>query len=481
MEVAGLSRFKVFLVLTTIIVILIQLVWINIKDYDPHIQSRAIGASTSMVAKFAATCKLNNDNYVDSGATSDESPFDPMSSLRNRPWLVSPAFSALVLLACDDQKNPLNRLVIWAKWCLMATAFLSVLTARFLTSSWLISLLTGAAILGRSTFLDRLPELAVDGYLGLAFSLWLACSAHFIRTGSVIMVLVAALAIFIGGLFDPSFLALGFAMPVLLLGGSLVRKRLAAPVFKRLRQERRRQEQLRRSMSYRGSVKTRIWPDFKSRLRSLLRKGLPREPILDLRRGLQRGGLFQTIDVPFAIWAYHESRWFKLAVGWIMTSLAFALFYVMIIGWYLYPAAIEPSLAKFFEFAFRLESFDWFWFDQWVGHNINTIDLYYGLSLVIVLFCGIQSPADGLLSFLEAAWLLAIGCCLCFVSCLFLDYVEWNLLFHNLPSLDHARDLSQLLVRSPARWIEAGLLTFGICGVYNLIKVIDSRLGQKNP
>ena len=104
----------------------------------------------------------------------------------------------------------------------MRRAFRSINAVRSV-SAWRGRLLSGFGVIGSQ-------------YEILFFvTLWFCSLMHFLRTGAMVSLVSGVVALLIAGIFEPSLFALCLVFPVLLTAGFLLRRRLALPVFMRLR------------------------------------------------------------------------------------------------------------------------------------------------------------------------------------------------------------------------------------------------------
>jgi hypothetical protein len=190
-----------------------------------------------------------------------------------------------------------------------------------------------------------------------------------------------------------------------------------------------------------------------------------------------RGTLFRTIDVPFLLWVYSRKRWLRLSLAWSVASLGVAAVSLALVavarGLPLDRAAAGELIGLARSAWAGVEP--WLgWSDVWMDPAWQRVDLHLALSLGAVLLCAVQSPAAGLSSFLECTWLALLGCALVFVTARVADGVD----AHLLAALGSPFG-AQLEPRQAVAWCEPVLLSLGAAGVYNLLKVLDTRVAEK--
>jgi hypothetical protein len=116
----------------------------------------------------------------------------------------------------------------------------------------------------------------------------------------------------------------------------------------------------------------------------------------------------------------------------------------------------------------------------WTTALLQRFDLHLAVSLVVIVLCAVQSPAAGLSSFLEGVWLALIaGVLLAAAACLS-DAADFGL----VRSLVEAGIIDPLAMGVTPRpvmlWLEPAVLSLGVAGVYNLMKVLDTRMAEKS-
>ncbi len=476
MDTGSWTRTKVLFAITLLVMILMRLVWMNLRTYPELPSERALISLEFYKALDLGQCNIN----IEASTSLSEIARERLDLLHDQlAWLVSPAYVGFAYLGCLDKELGFGRLLTWSQWALMATAFLCVLLARFLTSSWMISLTVGAVVLSRGALMTRLSFVSIDAFVMFFTTLWMSCFAHFLRTGSTFILTLAVVTVAIASLFDFSFAFVGLALPLLLTVAYVFRKKLAAPVMIRLREEKRRKDSIIKSRPSEAIKRFGFWDRTIKTLRRYIKKGLPGQPKVEIGNHFQRGGLFQTIDIPFAVWAYHLNRWRNISLGWGLVTVGIVSFNILFILLLASSYGKVESLDDLVLRAVSYDYFDWIWIKNWLATATLPIDLHYIASIVIICFCALQSPADGLVSFLEAVWLFLIASCMLLLASFAFDFVDFSL-FVNRFDVDFAYLMTSRFQRQPLYWIEPIVLTFGIAGLYNLVKVVDSRLRRKH-
>jgi len=472
---------RVVVPLTLLVMILMRLVWMQIRSYpvtltpslEPSIARLveadfvACGPAASPLAGQTGSGEAPGVASAGTQNTADDAVASHSTSHWNWPqW--SPMMTIWMAAGCESER-PVTAFWLRAnQWLYVLTVLAAVMMTRFLTSSWTLSLAVAAMLMSRGVLLGDLGRAGTD-YLGMFLvTLWAACHAHFVRTGSTAILIMAFLTTVAAALVDWTLGALALAMPAVLVVGHFRRASLAEPVLQRFRDVRRRFRQRRqrfeRSLAARGEEVIGIGL---ARVRWAL--GLEYDAEADQevwRPGEGRGGLLKTINVPFAVWISAGRRILKL----VLSSVACAIV-ALGLGWtvFIWP---EPPVATMSEL---LRSLGWLYRSQdpgsvhvalrsWFGVTGLPIDLHIMASFVVILVAAMQSPADGLVSFLEIVWLVLLATLLM----LGLSLIVWLAQAHTAtPAAAAARPV---LV-----WFQPLILSLGVAGVWNLLKIFDAR------
>jgi len=116
------------------------------------------------------------------------------------------------------------------------------------------------------------------------------------------------------------------------------------------------------------------------------------------------------------------------------------------------------------------------WRNSWVLAAISPFDTHLTVSLLVIVICALQSPADGLAGFWDLSWLLLISLIMVFFSAFAADFFD-VMMIESLARLNIVDGLiSSLKPRAVIVWLEPVILGTGVCGVYNLMKVLDTRV-----
>lgn len=453
----GWRRVRIAVPMILLSMILARLVWMQLRSYPAWTSPRAVISNEAWLDGDSAACgarrsPLNAPRPAEAGLGPLERAYVSLSS---------PGYAALSLLSCQLDL-PEGRVAAKVnQWLFVATVLMATLMTRFLTSSWTISLITAAMLLSRGRLLAEIGTASVDFPVMLGVTTWLACMAHFLRTGAALSLALAAVASLAGAAFDRSLIVLPLVVPAFLLVGFLYRRQLARPVIRRLRgMNRRRREFYAKSGRLPETADASVLRQFSGTLRWMLgMEFAPQSPPGAPRLSYERGSLFRTIDVPFLLWIYWRKRWLRVTIGWLAVfALALLVFSTLPGADWVVPKGLGEALLQ---------------------PLAERSDLHFATSLAIVLVSALQSPAAGLPSFLEGMWLALIALVAVFVSAALADAGD-QLLLAKL-SAQGIQDglLTGLMPRASGLWLEPIVLSLGVAGIYNLMKVLDTRIAEK--
>lgn len=483
----GLSRWRVVIPLALLGMIFMRLIWMQLRTYAFSQDSRAIIALEFLHDRVDDRCKYahffpeGSSGPSNAAAGSEARKAESRQGL-TRAWLTSVGYALEGLFLCRQdwlEDRPVARL---NQWVFTGTVLLAVLMTRFIASNWTVALAVGAMLLSRGSLLSQLGSVSADGMIGLLITAWLAAGAHFLRTGATASLVGMGGAVAFASVYERSLMFLCMP-PVLLLGaGYIWRRRLARPVIKRFRGARQRQMRLASSAAASLETDTAV-----ARIAATVRwmAGLEFPPVRDAEpTDYRRGGLFRTIQAPFLLWVYSRKRWTKLAMAWVALLALLILVGIGLFGWVAGPVGAgsgggtDAEAARLFAAAFR-HGLGSRWYEGWIAEAIGRFDLHLWGSLTVMVVCAAQSPAAGLAGFLELIWLAMATFVVILIAALGADALDAALVL----TLGKDRLATAMMLdmghRPVVAWFEPAILSLGAAGVYNLMKVLDSRFADK--
>lgn len=459
-------RVRIALPLILMVMILMRLVWMQLRTYPVVPELRALVS----LALLESSDSCSYDRSL-------PRPTEDSAGTAARAWTLSPGYVGLGYLGCFADWLDDREFVRINQWLLVLTVFLCALLARFVTSSWTLALIVGAMLMSRGRMLADISRVSIDFVAMVVVTAWMCAQAHFVRTGAVASLAFAVFLALFGAAVDRSLLVLAMSTPMALGFGFLGRRKLARPVLRRLRGTRRRLEELASTpKARRVDESTTSVGRFVVSVRWLLgMEFAPQEPV-DVRMGGVRGALFRTLNVPFLLWVYARRRWLRLSAGWAMAGVSAA---ALVLLTYVLETDGDPTAPLWQAFQ-ATPGFVAEILPTWHLYLAQRFDLHLTASLLVVFVCAMQSPAAGLAGFLETSWLVLTSGLALLVWALFMDGLD-------LAMVSQARGPGPgvfglqfpLGLRDVALWFEPTILTLGAAGIYNLMKVFDTRIAQK--
>ncbi len=450
-------RIRIAIPVILLSMILARLVWMQLRSYPAATSPRSEISNEAWLSAVDSACGARRSALSSLHLSSEKG--GPLE--RAYLSLSSPGYAVIGLLSCTLDQPAEKVTTKVNQWLFVATVLMATMMTRFLTSSWTISLITAAMLLSRGRLLAEIGTASVDFPLMLCVTTWLAAVFHFIRTGAALSLVASVIAALIAASFDRSMVALSLVVPMFLMVGILYRRRLARPVIRRLRgMNRKRREVYAKAGGMQVAEAPSVFGRFTGTVRWMLGMEFPPlQPPTGPRLSYERGSLFRTIDVPFLLWIYWRKRWLRVTIGWLAVFVLALLIFSTLPGadWAI-PKAFGRALLGPFE---------------------GRVDLHFATSLAIIVVSAAQSPAAGLPSFLEGMWLALLAMVLILAASVFADAGDRLLLVRMVNSGLQDPLLMALPPRAGGLWLEPVILSLGVAGIYNLMKVLDTRIAEK--
>lgn len=490
MRQAGWRRIQVAVPIILLAMILSRLVWMQLRSYAVDISPRAIMAME--LGRFVGLGPCDRGRATVKSGLSGV-PVEMLSAgqrahvLGAFAWLAPVDLQVLGAAACRAGGMDERNLIRVNQALLIATVFSATLMTRFLCGSWTMALINAAMLMSRGSLLHGIGGSNGAMVASLLVAAFACAGAHYFRTGAwfslIAMMGVAALA---GGC-ERALLPLSLAMPCFLTGGYIYRRRLAGPVVKRWRLMRRFQRQ-------RGAEAVKVGAGGGDR-RSESRLEVLLSPLVQSVRwalgmeatgadggasaatGYDRGTALKTLKIPFLLWAYIDRRWARLSLAWLLVA---ALVAVAIASWHwgLEWAGIFAAPTKPVGGEAMITWSGGYALSQWLPAVLAPLDAHLLISLVILLFCAAQSPASGLPGYLEESWLLICALVLVAVGAFGADVADAFLWRALRQENSGAAFMAYLPPRPVLVWFEPVILALASGGLYNLLKVFDTRVAE---
>lgn len=465
--------------------ILMRLIWMQLRVYPPEFERRAV----------ASVLMGTQDSSCDGGLSESLQSailFSPGVDARDVN-LLSPVFAVTGQLLCRYDQVDAKAFVRVNQFLFCATILCAVMLTRFATSSWMLALIVAAMLFSRGTLLADIGGVSPSYVIMFLLMFAASCYAHFFRTGSRATALAAASTLALGGLVDRALWFQPLVPMALLCGGWLLTRDLFAA---RIRQYHQGRGQAVRAAALsslkleKSGLLGNEQGDFGSQFARLAGTfrwffGMEFEGTLsDQMRAVRQardgraGGLFKVLEVEFLEWIFSGRRWMKLAVLLLIFVLGVLLtdhvFGRGVTGWsahgfltHLFP--VSELLAVFSRHS-----------DAMLWMQLARVDMHLIISFFIVILCSVQQPRSGLPGFFELAVLVtSMVVCIGLAGAL-TDIAEYRWAVDHY-QLSPEKPLDAVYgIRSWLQWVEPLILTMGVAGFYNLMKVLDTRFTGKS-
>ncbi len=478
-----MSRLRVSVPLILLVVILMRLVWLQLRHYPLQYSVRGLAVSEVVKSLTGRDCLGSRQLVYTASPVLAVSPdiiererLRPIRSLALKEVLAPMGYDALVYGVCRWGQQVDLQLVAVNKLLLVASIFLATLMTRFICSSWTVALIVAGMLLSRGRLQSSIGTLSPDYLAMFGFTLWLTALTHFLRTGALLSAFAALVGAVVATLADRSLVSLFLCFPVVLTMGYLFRRQIARPVIRRLRIVSRRQRIIRGLERNQGSnwtavVEGGLISRATRSVRWFLGMEFPPDKSPGWRLNFNGGGLFRTLEIPFLLWAYWRKRWLRWTWVWVFAGLFTAVVFLALAALVVGPESLrqlENLLIR--GAAGQVEAIVWWW------QGLSFIDAHYAGSLLVILGCAAVSPAAGLPSFFEWTWLNLVTLVLVATAAFMSDLVDFQLLEGLLGYGDAEPWLLGLGPRGVSFWTEPVVLSFGVVGIYNLLKAADSQI-----
>lgn len=458
--------------------IFMRLVWMEIRTYQPVIDLKGFVAIEHVNDYFPSCTHAESLKSHLMRMTHREPDYHRLSiqSESGAHGLLAWIYGAW---GCTGGAISEGKILRLNQAALVICVFLGALLGRLVTSSWLMAAVVAAVLLSRGRLLAEIALFSDLWPMMVLVMTWGVCTAHFLRSASMITLVGSYLAILVGALLNSQLLVLGLVVPVMVVIGYALRPILVRPVLMQIRQE----QGVRRSLQKKGAgllsipewLESPVW----HRLRNMMGLGVNYDlaPEIPFHQRYQRGGLLRPLVVPFILWIFHQQRW--LLVLGVCGLLLMAVSWVTLLNGALGDYVLRP-LPEIMAAARHLNvGQEWGpWLQQWRGPL--DLDLYVVLGLAV---WGLWPMADrGLRHYWEFNICLVAG--FLFTSLCSWGYHLLHRLFASTVTLGGraAGDWDSLILTSIDRssmvvlWFEPLLLAGGVLSIWHILQVVGHKL-----
>lgn len=202
------SEFKSALIVTLLSMILLRLVWMDLRSY---------------VITYAPQNRYAFDRSETSGSCRRSfslrqlGPEKPTQGSWERPgWADARLYQILVLASCRNGVFHEAGFVRYNQGLLIACLVFCVLLTRVMARSWVVGLIVAVALLSRGRLIAANGQISGDAMIAVGFAFWAMCIGHWLRSGSWWVFLVSYGVVAALMTLDPGAALIGFAPPLVL-------------------------------------------------------------------------------------------------------------------------------------------------------------------------------------------------------------------------------------------------------------------------
>lgn len=443
------STAKWLILLTLVTMVFIRLVWMNLRVYNIQPDPRALTTLVD-IQKTGTACSPDNA-LLSAGKLQfvGERVSEGLSS-----WQNSILYRQYMALSCKNGFFSSQTYMRNNQTLLLLIIFICILIVRLFCRSWQFVFIVAAVLLSRGRLMSVNEHLSGINLMMFFCSLWALCLFHFLRSGSLLSFVLSLVVICLLVELEPVSFALFFVLPILMFLGYSARFRVISAAISRVRFDRSRARRLLgqevSDFDERFSGRRRLYHGIRSLITG--QSGAKTDSIEKTQGDIFfRVRLLKPLKVPFSLWAYHRHRWLIFALvqlGVALISLAVIFWYMSDHSWYLSRNNLILS--------------------EWLMSVVGRFDLDITVGLFLLVFVLSIKPAEGLLSFWEAAWFFSVS----YVFLLIFAFV-WDRL-NEIVFYDN----EVLLWRGPqvVLWFEPVFLTVTLLSLYHTVIVIDRRV-----
>ena len=463
-------RWLVFVFISfLLIMILMRLIWLQRRQYHPDLEMRTMVGAEVLLRENNTICNNIRDIVFlwprvsrQETYTSDRNLFAWYSS-RGARYLIS-------RFHCGYGAGGEQHFIENNQKLVMAIVFFCALASRFMTGSWMISLVVATVLLSRGRTVGEVGSLSVLLWIKGLLALWYCLLVHYIRTTSVVSLVGGTIVLALLAFVERSFVALALLFPLCFfilflikwflstsIGTKIRLERVPQPVTKVERQGAGRSSPLRQSKGERQAD----WMEFRFLAGFVRWVGLFAGPQTATQ---EQGGILSPIHSPFFVWVYRRHKIWTL----MKIHLAIAVVFAMAILW----ATIGDSigLAALWQHGGSFSSVNvsdqWpiYWFVNWV----RPLDLDLSISFVMILIVLWVPWPRQLDHFREICVLTLLSIGLISLSALAWDLLDVMFVANNLKSFWVVT--ANLIPRAAQvfLWWDPIIITVGVSGLIHI-------------
>ena len=459
-------RWLTFLCIASLLLmILVRLIWLQRRQYHPDLEMRTmIGAEVLLRENITICNNIKNIVFLWPRIRRQESDAGDRNLLA---WYSSRGTRYLISrFHCGYGEGGEQHFIEINQKLLMAVVFFCALGARFLTGSWLASLVVATVLLSRGRAFAEVGSLSILLWIKALLALWFALLVHHVRTASLISLVGGILVLGLLTLLERSFLAIALLFPCCFFALFVVKWLLPRPFFARF-SHRGKADHTALSSTGEGALTapeasgSADWMELRFLARFVKLMGfLPGTH----HAATELGGSLSPLQSPFFAWVYrHRKIWLFMKIHLMFFALLFIATLWMTLGDSIGWAALwHPG--RFFSISTISDQ----WFFGWIATWVRPIDIDLGVALAVILTALIKPWPFSRLFFREISMLALQAVALSSLGAWFWDCLDASFVANNLKSFWIVTANLGPRAGEVFLWWDPILITLGISGLIHI-------------
>ena len=427
---------RLFLGFIMIIMVLMRLVWMQLRSYQFQWDPRASLELTRLSANHERP-RCGNPK------TAIESQF-PKQEIRHRDVpFESMGFQWFLRYFCKNGDPHKNFFIKANQTVVIMVTILLCLFVRFLTGSWIAALIAAVILMSRGRFIAFVGTVSPIHLTMLLSSFWFLFVCHFFRTGDDKSFFISFFWLLLLSLVDRSFIAGLVILPLFLGFGLLIQARIFS-------------KKIPPVTAHRNDS------SFQSALRFLYVLLVKPQYLPVAENQSFQPGFLRSSQTSFILWYFRRGYFHQTPMTWCLLSIFLSLASLV--------ALYYQNMALIFDIKITLSHVQ-----PWLNFLLNTIDRDLFVSLAIILLSMCLHPHDSFPGCWEVSCFFWFCLFLLLPSAFFVDLLEFQSL-NNQSDWDYAHYL-KLWSRGPDLMVilEPVILSLGIVGILNFIKILLTK------
>ena len=463
-------RWVTFLMITALLLmILFRLIWLQRRQYQPDLEMRTMIGAEVLLRENITIC--NNVKNIVSLWPRIRSQQSDASDRNLLAWYSSPGARYLIRrFHCRNDEGGEQHFIENNQKLLIAAVFFCALAARFMTGSWMATLIVATVLLSRGRALTEIGNLSLLLWIKGLLALWFALLVHHLRTASLTSLTGAIIILSVLTCLERSFLGIFLLFPLCFSLLWVAKFLLNRPFVVRLKVQRRvALAEARRSLDSKEGASPPLrqgalhpdWMELRFFARFVTLMGFIPDTLDDVG---DDGGLLNPLRSPYFVWLYRHHRIPKFArIHLVFLVLILGVTIGITFGDSIGLAALRHP-GRFFSSTLLVDQWILYWIASWLA----PIDIDLIIALFVIIFAIVRPWPYSRLYVREISALTLLA-----IALLSISACGWDAL-DGLYKANERKSFwlvtSNLTLRASAifLWWDPIILTLGISGLIHI-------------